>query len=161
MKKLVSIIVLSILLPASAIFASGQTKRKNSSEAKKTSSFQKKSRRQQEKETNFFCQLPASVTNLELNQTEIVLSCPTPDENCINNQIIKVTTTTVDIEDIKYVYVVSAGKIIGEGANVEWDLSDAKSGTYTITAGISQPIFNGERWEVLGKTQTKTVVIKE
>ncbi len=62
---------------------------------------------------------------------------------------------------MKYVYVVSAGKIIGKGADVEWDLSDAKPGSYTITAGISQPIFDGTRWEVLGRTRTKVLVIKE
>lgn len=163
MKKLVNAIFLFILFSTSVIFVNGQTKQKSSNEeeTKKTSSSQKKSRRQQKNKTNFVCQLPASVITLDLSQTEIILSCPTTDENCTNNKIIKVTTTTVDIEDIKYVYKVSGGKIIGEGAYVEWDLSDAKPGTYTITAGISQPIFKGERWEVLGRIKTNTVVVKE
>jgi hypothetical protein len=62
---------------------------------------------------------------------------------------------------MKYIHTVSAGRILGEGANVIWDLSDAKPGTYTITAGISKHIFNGTRWEVVGKTQTYTVTVKE
>jgi len=163
MKKLLNVFFLLLLLSLSAFFVNGQAKQKRSiaGKTKNVSLSQKKPRRQPKKETNYVCQLPASVINLDLSQTEIALSCPTADESCTNNKIIKVTTTTVEAEDIKYVYKVSGGKIIGEGAYVEWDLSDSKPGTYTITAGISQPIFNGERWDVLGGTKTKAVVIKE
>ena len=117
----------------------------------------------EEEDGKFFCDLPANVTALELSHTEIVLNCPASDEPCSNNKIIKVKTVALKPEGVeqKYVYTISAGKIIGEGSNVEWDLSDAKPGTYVITAGISQPVSDGTRWEVLGQTQTKVVTVKE
>ena len=115
------------------------------------------------KPQKFFCGLGPSVVALNLSQTEIANDCSASNAACSNNKIIKVEITAVNREDIeqKYVYTVSAGKIIGEGANVEWDLSDVKPGSYTITAGISEPAFDGNGWAVYGKTQTKVVVIKE
>jgi len=161
MKKLNVIIFSFCIALAANGFAYGQTNQPNSTaKTEKKTAGQKKSRGWQKQKPSFACDLPASVTNVELSQTEIALSCPT-GENCSDNKIIKVKTVAVDSGEIKYVYTVSAGKIIGEGANVEWDLSDAKPGSYTITTGISQPIFGGERWEIFGKTMTKVVVIKE
>ncbi len=80
------------------------------------------------------------------------------------NTILRITTIAIDPEDeeIKYEYSVSAGKVIGEGADIEWDLSDVQPGTYSVTAGISQPsIFGKNGWAVFGMTQTRKVIVKE
>jgi hypothetical protein len=53
-----------------------------------------------------------------------------------------------------YNYTVSAGRIVGSGANVTWDLSDARPGTYTITTGVD------DGCGACGKTNTQTVEIR-
>ncbi len=167
MKKLPNIILCLCVLFISTNFAQKQIEKQTKSKtpiSKKVKNFKsakKKTRITQENEANFVCQLPASVTNVELSRTEIVLNCPAPDKSCSNNKIIEVKTVAVDIENTKYVYIVSVGKIISEGANVEWDLSDVKPGNYTITAGISQLAFDGNGWAVYGQTKTKIVIVKE
>jgi hypothetical protein len=55
---------------------------------------------------------------------------------------------------LTYNYTVSGGKIIGSGAEVIWDLSNALIGTYTITGGVD------DGCGICGATKTKTVVIK-
>lgn len=54
-----------------------------------------------------------------------------------------------------YDYKVSGGKIIGQGANVVWDLSGVKPGTYTITAAVD------DGCGLCGKSIIRTVVVKE
>ena len=144
MKKLLNIIICLFVLFVSVNFAQKQTEKQKQSKTsiskkvKTSKSAKKKPRMTQENEENFVCQLPASVVGVELSQTEIILNCPASDESCSNNKIIEVKTVAVDNGDNKYVYTVSAGKIIGEGANVEWDLSDIKPGSYTITAKVKK-----------------------
>ena len=67
----------------------------------------------------YACGIGAYVVALDLSQTEIAADCSASDTTCSNNKIIKVKIAAADREDIeeKYVYKVSAGKIIGEGAN--------------------------------------------
>ena len=50
---------------------------------------------------------------------------------------------------------VSGGRIVGSGANVQWDLSGVGKGTYTITTGVD------DGCGVCGKTETKTVTVEE
>lgn len=112
----------------------------------------KKPKVTQKKKADFYeCQYDPGVVDIKLSQSEIVLNCPPSVENCPNNKIIEVETIAVDTGNRKYVYKVFAGKIIGEGAYVEWDLTGVEPGTYTITASVSQ----------YGQTQTRVVVIKE
>ena len=151
MKKLQSIIICLLVLFVSINFAQKQG-------VKQT---KKKSKAAQKKKVEFVCQLPASVIDVELEQTSITLNNLEPDKSFSSDKIIKVKAIALDIEEMKYVYTVSCGKIIGEGANVEWDLSDAKPGNCIITVGISQPIFNGTRWEVLGMAKTRVITVKE
>jgi hypothetical protein len=68
-----------------------------------------------------------------------------------------VTTTAVDPENdvLTYNYTVSGGRIVGQGANVSWDLTGAQPGTYTITAGVD------DGCGVCGKTQTRTITVTE
>jgi hypothetical protein len=48
-----------------------------------------------------------------------------------------------------------AGKIVGYGAKVVWDLTGVKAGTYTITAAAN------DGCGLCGKFVTKTVVVKD
>ena len=103
--------------------------------------------------------MPASVIAIKTDKTEIKFDCPADDNSCNADKIIKVKTVSVKSDEDKYLYSVSAGKIIGEGADVEWDLTDVKPGTYTITAAINQfrPVFG---WQVFGQTKTQIVTVK-
>ena len=101
----------------------------------------------------------ADVTELNLSASEIILSSDNRTKNkkrvCDKTEI-SVITTAVDPENdvLTYNYIVSDGKIIGTGANVIWDLSGVKAGTYTITAGVD------DSCGICGATITKTVIIK-
>jgi hypothetical protein len=55
----------------------------------------------------------------------------------------------------EFYYVVSAGKIIGQGSSVVWDLTDTAPGKYTLTVGI------GEDDVIFGKTISKTLTLTE
>src|SRR5262249_29682603 len=70
---------------------------------------------------------PANVTALNLSDTNITTGCPPgkiPDpavtQTCNESTSISVTTTAVDPENdvLTYQYTVSAGRIVGTGANV-------------------------------------------
>ena len=89
-----------------------------------------------------------SVVDLLLSNNEL--------DDLSSNKQIKVKTVAADPENdiLTYVYNVSGGKIIGGGAEVIWDLSNAFKGTYTITAGVD------DGCGVCGRTVTKTVIIK-
>ena len=103
---------------------------------------------------------PANVTAVTLGSTTITLPCPPgqvsrsgqcPD----NNFTTTVSTTAVDPENdvLTYSYTVSAGRIVGQGANVTWDLSGVRAGTYTITAGVD------DGCGICGQTQTQTITV--
>lgn len=103
---------------------------------------------------------PADVTNLELGETRVTGKCepgsrPAEGSNCSDDQTVDVRTTAVDPEGdvLTYNYTVSGGRIVGQGANVSWDLTGAQPGTYTITAGVD------DSCGVCGKTQTKTIEV--
>ena len=103
---------------------------------------------------------PADVVNLNLSLTEITAACDGDGSNqsCFNKlRSIFVSTIGKDSENdvLIYDYKVSGGKIIGQGANVVWDLSGVKPGTYTITAAVD------DGCGLCGKSITKTVVVKE
>lgn len=73
-----------------------------------------------------------------------------------SNKQIRVKTVAADPENdvLTYNYTVSGGKIIGIGAEVIWDLSNALIGRYTITAGVD------DGCGICGATKTKTVTAK-
>ena len=104
----------------------------------------------------------ANVADLVLSKTEFTTDCPaakaTETVADFDYAKIEIATTgeSADPTDVlTYNYLVSAGKIVGSGANVVWDLSGVKPGTYTITAGVD----NG--CGVCGTTKTVTVRINE
>lgn len=67
---------------------------------------------------------------------------------------VKSTVENENGSTIKYDYFVSAGKIIGEGDNVRWEVGDAPAGTYTITAGVD------DGCGFCGQTRTLSVTLK-
>lgn len=89
----------------------------------------------------------ANVDKLVLSKTEIVLGFDT--------QMIEIFTEASDPENdvLTYQYVISAGKIVGTGKRVTWDLTNAAPGAYTITAGVHDGIG------ILGRTKTVRVEI--
>ena len=105
---------------------------------------------------------PADVTDVALGETTVTGKCapgfrPAEGSTCSDDMAANVTTTAVDPENdvLTYNYTVSGGRIVGQGANVSWDLSGAQPGTYTITAGVD------DGCGVCGKTQTRTITVAE
>lgn len=100
----------------------------------------------------------ADVTNVILNQIEVVANCPTNSKSCSDKaRSINISTEAVGSENsvLIYNYVVSGGKITGTGSKVVWDLSSVAPGDYTITAGVD------DGCGICGKTVTKTVEVVE
>jgi hypothetical protein len=104
--------------------------------------------------------LPPNVTNLTVSDSAITLPCvpptiPAEGQVCNDSTSVTVTTTAVDPENdvLTYNYTVSAGRIVGSGASVSWDLSGVAPGSYTITAGVD------DGCGVCGKTMTQTVTV--
>lgn len=114
------------------------------------------------KDRNLTISPTSDVIELNLSFEEIITSCSNSDstqsKNCPDgNREVSVNTISTDPENdlLTYNYYVSGGKIIGKGSKVIWDLSDVKSGTYKITAGVD------DGCGICGTTVTKTVVVKE
>lgn len=102
---------------------------------------------------------PANVTELILDTAKLESLC-TSELPIVKNSfsplsVVSVSTKAVDPENdvITYTYTVTAGKIVGKGANVKWDLSTVAPGTYEITAGVDDGCGN------CGKTVSKSVTI--
>ena len=101
----------------------------------------------------------ADVTDLILSAEEIITDCAGKTRNKKRPEKVSkilVQTVAVDPENdvLTYQYTVSGGKIVGQGANVVWDLTGASSGTYTLTAGVD------DSCGVCGRTKTQTVVVR-
>jgi hypothetical protein len=101
------------------------------------------------------------VTDLSLSRTEVAASCPSgqvPQEGaaCSDKMTVLVTSAAVDPEEdvLMYQFTVSGGRIVGQGANVTWDLTGIAPGTYTITAGVD------DGCGICGQTQTRTITVK-
>lgn len=100
----------------------------------------------------------ANVNELNLSADEIFIGFPNnaKKKSVVGNQKISVSTVAIDPENdvLTYNYEISAGKIIGQGSKVTWDLTGVKPGTYTITAWADDGCGK------CGTTVTKTVVVK-
>lgn len=103
---------------------------------------------------------PADVTSLSFSKKTITLPCPSGtqpnDGACSDDQSVQVRTTAIDPENdvLAFNYKVSGGRIIGQGANVTWDLSGVRPGTYTITARVD------DNQGTFGKTVTETIAVE-
>ncbi len=106
--------------------------------------------------------IPANVTGLTLSDNMIKGGCqpgfrPREGEVCNESTMINITTTATDAENdvLTYNYTVSGGRIVGSGANVQWDLSGVNPGTYTITSAVD------DGCGLCGQTKTETITIAE
>ncbi len=104
---------------------------------------------------------PANVTGVSVGSTEVFLPClpgqTSTSGRCSDEMNVTVATTAVDPENdqLVYNYTVSGGRVVGSGANVSWDLSGARAGTYTITAGVD------DGCGICGETKTQTIEVKD
>lgn len=95
------------------------------------------------------------VDDLTLSADEIILAGD--GKICFNTaREISVTTSASDAENdqLVYIYEVSAGKIIGSGEKVIWDLSGVAPGKYAITANVDDGCGD------CGESKTKEVEVK-
>lgn len=91
-------------------------------------------------ETPIYC--PPS--NPEMDKTVVYLPCSSDSKKfsveCENDDspIVCVRTSAIhpELKRLTYRYTVSGGKIIGQGAEVKWDLSGVTPGIYLITAQV-------------------------
>jgi hypothetical protein len=89
------------------------------------------------RESNAF----SKVESTSLSKGVMTASCDQADDSSmditVDDTLVDVLTTASDPENdpLTCQYVVSAGKIIGRGAKVKWDLSDAPIGTHRILVG--------------------------
>ncbi len=102
----------------------------------------------------------ANVTDVVISETTVTTPCPeglirAEGSTCSDDMTVSVRTTAVDPENdvLTYNYTVSGGRIVGQGANVDWDLTGVAPGTYTITAGVD------DSCGVCGQTQTRTITV--
>lgn len=98
---------------------------------------------------------PSNVTDLDL-RTKEVFGCQGGDCPDAKKEI-RVRTTAIDLEDdvLTYQYIVTGGKIIGNGSEVVWDVTGVQAGTHTITAG------SDDACGVCGQTQSRKILVKE
>ncbi|HMP66883.1 MAG TPA: hypothetical protein PKD11_15020 [Pyrinomonadaceae bacterium] len=106
--------------------------------------------------------IPADVRSITLSDETITGGCPpgtrpAEGQTCNDSTTINVSTSAFDPEGdvLTYNYTVSGGRIIGTGANVQWDVSGLAPGTYTITAAVD------DGCGFCGQTQTRTITIAE
>lgn len=101
---------------------------------------------------------PPDVTKLTLSRTVIYKDCENKENFCSHTtDKIDVSVEMFDQENdvATYDYEISAGKIIGRGARVVWNLSQEKIGHQTITVGVD----DGQG--VIGKKMTQEIKILE
>ena len=75
------------------------------------------------------------IEKVDLSKKLIFTNCNEEDARCFDKtREIKVSVKAVDFENdvFLYIYYVSSGKIIGQGKEVIWDLSNAPVGTHII-----------------------------
>lgn len=105
--------------------------------------------------------VPAKVDSVTLSKTTISLPCAPGTRSasgaCSDEMSVNVTTAASDVENdqLVYNYTVSGGRVVGSGANVSWDLSGVRAGSYTITAGVD------DGCGICGETKTQTVEVRE
>ncbi len=92
--------------------------------------------------------------NFPANVEEMTLSANEIDET--SDPIVSIAANARDPENdvLTYNYKVTAGKIVGNGFRVTWDLTGVAPGAYTITVGVDDGAG------IVGKTVTKTVTVK-
>lgn len=105
--------------------------------------------------------VPANVDSVTVSDAVIWLGCPPGQRSrsgkCADDFSANVTTVASDAENdvLTYNYTVNGGRIVGQGANVTWDLTGLRPGTYTITAGVD------DGCGFCGQTKTTTIEVRD
>jgi len=105
--------------------------------------------------------VPADVTSVTLSDTVVTGACPPGQVStsgaCNDSSTVRVSTSAVDKENdvLTYNYTVTGGRIIGQGANVDWDLTGVAPGTYTITTAVN------DGCGICGKTDSRSITVEE
>jgi hypothetical protein len=105
--------------------------------------------------------LTPNVESVTLGEKRVTRPCP-PGQvrregaNCTDDMSVSVSTVAKDPDNdvLTYNYTVSGGRIVGQGANVSWDLSGVQPGTYTVTVGVD------DGCGVCGQTKTETITVE-
>ncbi|MBS1795940.1 MAG: hypothetical protein JSS81_18955 [Acidobacteria bacterium] len=88
----------------------------------------------------------ARIVNVETDQNELILFCPT-NPDCGSDKFSVEVKTIVDNPKklpLLYSYTVSGGRIVGQGEKVFWNLEGVRPGEYTVTAAIDYGDGYGE-----------------
>jgi hypothetical protein len=103
----------------------------------------------------------APVVNPSLSANEIIRPCPPGQkpkagQNCPESSSVQLAAnaTDPDGDQLLYTYSVTGGRIVGDGANVTWDLAGAAPGTYTATIQVDDGCG-------CVTTQTKEITIRD
>lgn len=101
-----------------------------------------------------FLNRPPEVVELLLDKDSLAASC---DSNIFEGAALEISVEAIDPDDdvLIYDYKVTAGKIVGQGAKVRWDLTGVAPGVYSITVGADDGCGD------CGKTITKTVTVSK
>ncbi len=85
------------------------------------------------------------VESVSFDKEKATLACPFGFRSnyklCNTNDgkiMIKTVSPSAEKNGWNYYYFVTGGKIVGEGANVIWDFSNSKPGTYKVTIGVGK-----------------------
>jgi hypothetical protein len=87
--------------------------------------------------------MPPSISSLTVPTINITLPCPPRQTSAScptrpqTDEQVKTTASDPDGDTLLYSYSVTGGQIIGEGANVTWDLAGLGPGTYRLTVEVS------------------------
>ncbi len=105
--------------------------------------------------------IPPSVDSVTLGERRVTTPCPPntrprEGQNCTDDMTVSVATRASDKENdpLTYSYTVSGGRIVGNGANVSWDLTGVQPGSYTVTVGVD------DGCGICGPTKTETIVVE-
>ncbi|MGI8654026.1 MAG: hypothetical protein ACR2LC_02265 [Pyrinomonadaceae bacterium] len=81
---------------------------------------------------------PPVVNSFTANPSSVVVCPRDPSQATPANSQVQLTTSASDPDGdtLLYTYSVTGGRIVGEGPNVNWDLSGVQPGTYTSTVEV-------------------------
>ena len=88
------------------------------------------------------CSLPPIIRAVELSPSSIVRPCSEGrrSETCsATGNLVEVTADAPEApqDELLFTWSVTAGRLIGEGRKVSWDLSGVPKGTYTVTVEVN------------------------
>lgn len=105
-----------------------------------------------------------TISAFTLDRTTVVLPCPpgtsSASGGCGDVQSVSVSTTATDLDNdvLTYSYTVTGGRIVGQGANVNWDLTGVRTGSYSITTTVDDGTGAGATTTA---TRTSTITVSD